>query len=354
MPPHSKFTAPARTSNADESVGHRATINDIARIAKVSKKTVSRVINRSPAVKVETRARVDAVMTELGYAPDPQARGLAFRRSFLIGLVYDNPNADLVLNAQQGVLDGMRGAGFELVVHPCKRLDKDFFSEVAAFVDRQKLYGVVLLPPISENDALVELLKGRGCRYVRIASAPVDAAAHLVVSNDRAVCAEAARHLVDLGHTRIAAITGPEGLQSGEERKAGFVEGLRACGLSLPATLSYAGADTFESGVEGGAALLKRTPRPTAIFASNDEVAAGVYQAARQLGLSIPDDVSVVGFDDSPVSSRLWPPLTTVRWPMLEMARAAARKLLDLDEAPAAASARLVIRGSTAQAPAKG
>src|SRR5215468_10982028 len=181
----------------------RATINDIARLARVSKKTVSRVINQSPYVKEETRKRVDAIMSELGYVPDPQARGLAFRRSFLIGLVYDNPNAQFVVNAQQGVLDGVRGSGFELVVHPCDRLAKDFLSEVANFVDRQKLFGVVLLPPVSENDKLVELLQERGCKYVRVGSAEIDAPDRLVMSNDRRVSGEAAKHLVALGHARI-------------------------------------------------------------------------------------------------------------------------------------------------------
>src|ERR1700754_5223107 len=100
----------------------RTTINDIARLAGGSKKTVSRVINASPNVQKETRERIQAVIAEHGYAPDPQARGLAFRRSFLIGLVYDNPNAQYIVNIQDGALDALRGSGFELVVHPCDRL----------------------------------------------------------------------------------------------------------------------------------------------------------------------------------------------------------------------------------------
>src|SRR3954463_2115832 len=103
----------------DSMGGRRATINDIARLANVSKKTVSRVINQSPFVKEATRAKIDAVIQQIGYAPDPQARGLAFRRSFLIGLIYDNPNAQYIVNIQDGVLDALRGSGFELVVHPC-------------------------------------------------------------------------------------------------------------------------------------------------------------------------------------------------------------------------------------------
>src|SRR5687767_1506233 len=141
-------------AGAAAGLGRRATINDIARLASVSKKTVSRVINQSPFVKEETRAKIDAVIREIGYQPDPQARGLAFRRSFLIGLVYDNPNAQYIVNIQDGALDALRGSGFELVVHPCDRRSEDFVPGVRRFVERQKLHGVILLPPVSEDQNL--------------------------------------------------------------------------------------------------------------------------------------------------------------------------------------------------------
>src|SRR3954466_8270024 len=117
----------------------RPTINDIARLAGVSKKTVSRVINASPYVQKETRERIEAVIAEHGYAPDPQARGLAFRRSFLIGLVYHNPNPQYVENMRRGLLDGLKGSGFELVVHPYDRASATFLDDLRGFVERQKL-----------------------------------------------------------------------------------------------------------------------------------------------------------------------------------------------------------------------
>jgi LacI family transcriptional regulator len=348
------------------SSGHRAsgeskrrpTINDIARLAGVSKKTVSRVLNNSPFVREETRLRVNALMQEMDYTPDPQARGLAFRRSFLVGMIFDNPNAQMVVTMQEGVLAGLKRSGFELVVHACDRNAPEFLQEVAAFVERQKLFGVILLPPISENDALVELLKDRNCHYVRMASAEIDQPSNLVASNDSLATAEAAKHLAQLGHTRIGFIAGPPGFRSREERRDGFVAGLRAHGIDLPARYCVDGAYTYESGIAGAEKLLRLKPRPTAIFASNDEMAAGVYHAARQLGLSIPGDLSVVGFDDTPVSRRLWPPLTTVRWPIHEMGRAAAQHLLRAagQQIPARDTsvfpAFLVERDSTASAPA--
>src|SRR6195952_4876561 len=144
----------------------RPTINDIARLAGVSKKTVSRVINASPYVQKETRERIEAVIAEHGYAPDPQARGLSFRRSFLIGLVYDNPNPQYVVNMQLGLLDGMRGSGFELVVHPCDRASPSFLDDLRSFVSRQRLYGVVLTPSVSEDERVAALLADIGCEYV--------------------------------------------------------------------------------------------------------------------------------------------------------------------------------------------
>src|SRR6201991_2283539 len=157
----------------------RPTINDIARLAGVSKKTVSRVINESPYVQKETRERIEAVIKQTGYVPDPQARGLAFRRSFLIGLVYDNPNPQYVVNMQLGLLDGMKGSGFELVVHPCNRASPTFLSDMRGFVERQRLFGVVLTPSVSEDDRAAALLAEIGCEYVRVASVSVDAPEHM-------------------------------------------------------------------------------------------------------------------------------------------------------------------------------
>lgn len=308
--------------------GRGVTINDIARIAGVSKKTVSRVLNHSPLVHEDTRARIQAVMDRYRYVPDPQARGLAFRRSFLIGLVYDNPNAQYIVNMMEGALDGLRGSDYELVVHPCDRHSTDFLSGVRRFVDRQKLRGVILLPPISENEQLVETLRNSGMAYVRVSYAMLDDPARMMVSNDRQAVAEVASYLQSLGHQRIGYITGPRGFMSTRERREGFAEALERRGLTLPDELVVEGGYTYESGFAGGEALLARTERPTAIFASNDEMAAGVYRAAHSRGLAIPRDLSVVGFDDGPIAARLMPPLTTVRLPIRDIGRLAARKLI--------------------------
>src|SRR5215510_4893653 len=160
-----KRRAPLRETPTGE---RKHTINDIARLANVSKKTVSRVINESPFVREETRARITEIIKRVGFTPDPQARALAFRRSFLIGLIYDNPNAPYVINFQEGALGGLRRLGYELVVHPSDRNSPEFLSDIKLVVARQKLDGVIILPPVSENAALADMLESIRCPYIRI------------------------------------------------------------------------------------------------------------------------------------------------------------------------------------------
>jgi LacI family transcriptional regulator len=333
----------------------KPTINDVARLAGVSKKTVSRVINRSPLLNEETRDRVEAVIRETGYVPNPQARALALRRNFLIGLVHDNPSAQTVLNVQQGILGALRDTEFEMVVRPVDRGSASMLADVRDFVSRQRPFGVILLPPISENDQLADLCRELGCRYVRMGSAQLDTPQHVVASNDREAVAEATRYLIAQGHRRIGLITGPHGFRSSRERRQGFEDALQEAGIKLPRSLIADGNYTFESGIAATQSLLDVSPRPTAIFASNDDMAAGVLLAARQRGLAVPEQLSIVGFDDQPLASRLWPPMTTVHWPMEAMGRSAALKLIadmidedhDVEE-PSMFVSTLVKRGSVA------
>ncbi len=306
----------------------KSTINDVARLAGVSKKTVSRVINRSPLLNEETRERVEKVIRELGYVPNPQARALALRRNFLIGLIHDNPNAQMVLNMQQGRLEALQGTEFEMIVRPVDRTSTMMLEDVRLFLERQRLFGVVILPPISENDALARLCDGLGCRYVRMGSAQLDDNDHMVASNDREAVREATDYLIQQGHRLIGLIEGPDGFRSARERRLGFEDALSDAGITLPRSLIARGNYTFETGVTAANRLLDLSPRPTAIFASNDEMAAGVVFAARERGIAIPDELSLIGFDDTPIAAHIWPPLTTVRWPIVSMARSAALKLV--------------------------
>jgi LacI family transcriptional regulator len=225
-------------------------------------------------------------------------------------------------------LEALQGTEFEMIVRPVDRGSPAMLDDVRHFLERQRLYGVVLLPPISENDALARLCDEVGCRYVRMGSVELDDPDHMVASNDREAVRAATAYLVKEGHRLIGLIAGPHGFRSASERRQGFEDGLADAGIRLPRSLIAEGNYTFESGIAAAEKLLDLSPRPSAIFASNDEMAAGVVHVARQRGIDVPGELSVIGFDDTPIAAHIWPPLTTVRWPIVSMARSAAHKLL--------------------------
>jgi LacI family transcriptional regulator len=330
------------------------TINDVARLAGVSKRTVSRVINNSPKVGKATRARIQEIIDDLNYSPNTQARGLAARRSYLLGMIYDNPDALYINDVQRGVLSVCREFGYELVVHPCDMKADTLTHEAVNFVNRSKLDGVIILPPISENNDLAGALAKAQVNYVRLASIPLDSAQHVVISNERSAAASMADYLLELGHRRIGYIAGPKGMKSTRERLEGFCDALEKHGCKPARDMLARGAYTFESGIKCTRVLLANPEPPTAIFASNDEMAVGVINAARDMGLSVPGDLSVAGFDDSILASRIIPSLTTIRRPVHEMARMATSKLIaTIDGRVEDASAsvimlpELVVRDST-------
>ena len=354
--PRSESPRAGRATSSDTG-RTRLTITDIARLAGVSKKTVSRVINQEPYVNKATRERIETIIAEHGYQPDPQARGLAFRRSFLVGLIHDNPNSQYVENVHLGILDALASRGYELVIRPCDRRSPTFLDDMRVFVERLRLFGVVLTPSVSEDERLAKLLESANCPYVRITCAAVDKPSRLVLTRDAHGAAAAARRLAELGHRRIAYISGPPLFRSAHERREGFIAGLAEYGLELAPELTVPGAYTYESGLARGRDLLARSDRPTAIFAGNDEMASGVYGAAHEIGLRIPEDLSIVGFDDAPIATRMWPAMTSVRLPVREMGRAAAEQLFAKPKDPAKTSTAeftpaLIERQSTAPPPA--
>ncbi len=334
----------------------KATINDVAALAGVSKKTISRIINKSPLVKDETRSLVERIIAIIDYAPDPQARGLAFRHALLVGMIYDNPNPQYVVTMQQGILDGLQQSDFALVVHPSDRTAADYIERAISFVERQKLYGVILTPSISEDEVLTAELRRVGCRFVRIASVALDTARHMLVTHDRYGALLAGSHLAELGHTRIALIAGREGFRSAIERQGGLMDALAERNLTIPQEYIVRGDYTFQSGVAAATRLLERSPRPTAIFAANDEMAAGALQALRLAGLRAPDAMSIVGYDDFQIASTVWPRLTTVFFPARTIGERAAHRLLDKGDAPgpeadASLLPHLVVRESSGPPP---
>jgi LacI family transcriptional regulator len=345
----------ASTESGKSGSKTKLTITDIARMAGVSKKTVSRVINHSGQVKEETRERIAKIVKLHGYQPDPQARALALRRSTLVALISNQPNPQYVVDIQGGILEGMKHTSYQLVIRPCDRSSPTLHDDICEIVQHQKLFGVILTPSISEDDELIGRLRQLGCPYVRIAAVSLDTPENMIETHDYVGAAEAARHIAGLGHQRIAHIRGPDTFLSASERLRGFRVGLAEFGMRVDERYLMDGGYTFESGMECGKNLLAMKQPPTAVFAGNDEMAVGVYQAVRQAGLRIPEDLSIVGFDDAPIATRIWPTLTTVRLPIVHMGRVAAQLLVSNHdrmamEPPSATSVmpRLIVRESTA------
>ncbi|APD94476.1 LacI family transcriptional regulator [Alteromonas mediterranea] len=306
----------------------RPTINDVAALAGVSKRTVSRVINGATNVGKATRERIEAVIQETGFAPDKQARGLSTSRSYLIGLIYDNPDALYIDQVQRGVLSVCSQKGYELVVHPCRYNSEGFVEDCINFVRRSNIDGVIILPPVSESKVLADTLQQKNINYVRMASVDLDDHQNIVVSDDRAALSDLARYMVSLGHKDIGIISGPQQYYSSKERLEGFIETLNGLGVDVPENRVIEGRNSFESGIECARQLLIQTPRVKAIFANNDEMAAGVLKVAHEMGITVPDQLSVAGFDDNLLAARVIPALTTVQRPVGDMAAIAARKII--------------------------
>jgi len=303
------------------------TINDVAALAGVSKRTVTRVINRSSKVKEATRIRIEKAVEELNFSPNRQARGLAASRSFLLGLVYDVPTL-FVNDIQKDILGIIEDEGYELVVHACDYPSERLTEQIIRFVRRAHLDGVLVLPPVSDIEGLGDELKKAGCSYVRVTSEVSDESSRLVVTDYVSAISDMTRHLVDLGHREIGFIAGPKTHLSSAKRYQAFVQALASKGLELADEMVVEGAYTFDSGVKAATELLSLDRPPTAIFAANDEMAFGAIKVANKLGMKIPDDLSLVSFDGTPFSNFAVPSLSTIIRPTGQMARLATQKLL--------------------------
>ncbi len=313
-----------------------ATINDVAKHAGVSMKTVSRVINNESSVRQSTYDKVQASVKALNYKPNNSARSLAGTRSYTIGFIYDNPNAYYVIDMQNGILSQCKENNFELLIHPCDHQSSDFEQELINLINHSRIAGVVLTPPFSEMPSVAKLLDKLRLPYVQIISGRDGVGGKVgthdkdssILVNDFQAAYRITQHLIELGHTCIGFLRGGDEHLSSIERLEGYQTALEEANLKVKKRLIIPGEYNFNSGVEGAKKLLSRKDKPTAIFASNDEIAAGALFAARLMGISIPDDLALVGFENSPFSRQTWPKLTTAHQPNDIIARQAANLLI--------------------------
>ena len=334
---------------------HGVTIQDVAERAGVSKKTVSRVINGEEYVAEPTAIKVRETIAEMGYVPNVSARRLASKRSHVLTLVYqaEEPPGWLT-HVIQGIVQAASARGFEVVIHPCDAGEEASQRSLQALVLRGGTDGLILLPPFGSLSDFNLALHESGLPMASIEPSDPNLPWPAATITNHEGAREMTAYLIGLGHTRIGFILGAADYSGSWERLAGYKAALASAGVAEDAALIVQGNYTFESGLEQGRVLLAMANRPTAIFASNDEMAAGVIQAAYELGLRVPDELSVVGFDDSTLACRLSPPLTTIRQPTVELAARVTEALIRRingdgeDEERIEMATSLVVRGSAA------
>lgn len=334
----------------------RVRIEDVAEAAQVSMKTVSRVLNREPNVREETRAKVMAAVERLRYVPSLSARSLAGNRSFLVALLYNNPSGNYLMEVMSGVLAACEAHDYAMLMCPLESQGAEMIADVDALVRRAQPDGLVLTPPLTDIPELIDHLREVGMPFSSIS--PRDRSEGIGVGMDETRAAyDMVMHLVSLGHRRIAHITGHAAHGASGWRLAGYRQALKDARIRYEASLVVQGKFSFDSGVRAARRLLDRADPPTAIFAANDDMAAGVISVAYERGLSVPGDVSVCGFDDIPLASQISPPLTTVQQPTREMGRLSTLGLLAAIRDPDAGTMAtipytLCVRASSGPAPA--
>ncbi len=343
----------------------RVTSFDVAKLAGVSIKTVSRVVNGEPNVRQSTREIVEKAIGELHYRPNLSARNLASHRSRLIGLVYDDPSAyeipsaGYVIRMQQGALQACRSANYELLIHPCNYREKTVTTNLKALIEQVRPAGIVLAAPLSNMAKIVRAIDETGTPFVRLSPGYQNGKQYAVATDDREASAEMTRYIASLGHKKIAYITGHPSHKAVGNRFLGYQDGLQQSSLPFSEQLVAAGDNSFGSGEIAAETLLKRKNRPTAIISANDDMAAAVIRVANRLGIDVPGQLSVAGCDDISLASQTLPRLTTIRQPLSKMAEQAAMALIHrngnneqrqrLEVVPAT----LKIRESTGPAPAE-
>jgi LacI family transcriptional regulator len=296
-------------------------ISDVAARAGVSPMTVSRVLNGEANVRPETRERVEEAIKALHYTPSLAARTLAGGEEIRIGLLHSNPSFNYLSQLLVGSLDQASRLNVQLIVEKCD--DEAEEESAVEHLIRARLDGIILTPPLSESLPVLEAIHDRSIPVVAVATGRAPDWALSVSINDHAAAYEMTRHLASLGHRRIGFIKGNPRQTASEERLQGYKDALKNAGLPLAPELIAQGLFTYRSGLDAAEQLLELADPPSAIFASNDDMAAATVAIAHRRGLDVPSDLTVCGFDDTALATTIWPELTTIRQPVFEMSRTA-------------------------------
>jgi len=307
--------------------GHAVTIDEVALLANVSPMTVSRVVNGQGKVRESTRERVMRAVRELDYTPNLAASALAAAQHTRIALIYTNPSSAYLRELLVGALRGAARTAAQLVIDSWDNFNAEAQRNAARTLAKS-VAGAILPPPLCESKAVISELTGAGVPVVAIASARFSHDISCVRIDDFRASQEITAHLIALGHTRIGYIKGHTNQTASARRFEGFQAALGEAGIPLDSGLVQQGYFTYRSGLDAAEKLLAHRKPPTAIFASNDDMAAAVISVAHRRGLDVPRDLSVVGFDDTSAATMVWPELSTIHQPIASMADSAIDILL--------------------------
>jgi LacI family transcriptional regulator len=305
-----------------------ATIHDVARHAGVSSMRVSRVINGEGNVRPTTQRLVEDSIRALHFVPNAAAKTLAGGDILRIGLLCSIPNATYVSEFLIGALERCSQVNAQLIVK--RHRPGDDLAEAAAMLIDAQLDGVILPPPVCDSHPLVQTLREAGIAVIATGSIRQGTDLPSIGIDDFAAARAMTRHLISLGHRRIGFITGRANHAATGLRLEGHRAALADAELEVEEALIAPGNFTYHSGLDAAEALLSRERPPTAIFASNDDMAAAAVAVAHRRGLDVPADLSVCGFDDTPLATTIWPELTTIRQPVAVISEEAVSMLAEI------------------------
>ncbi|AVR95935.1 LacI family DNA-binding transcriptional regulator [Pseudoduganella armeniaca] len=317
---------PGKARSADGDKPGVPTMSDVARLAGVSPMTVSRVMNGDPNVRQSTRRKVDEAVAALNYVPNQAARRLAGARAIRVGFLYSNPSAGYLSEFLVGLLNQASLHNVQLVVENCEG-ERAWEVQTRRLIDNG-VDGIILPPPLCDTPGLIDLIDSAGMPAVTVACGQPDERVGAVSIDDYQAAYDMTCHLIALGHQRIGFIVGHPNQTASGRRLAGFKAAIAAKGAESAPELLVQGMFTYRSGLDAAEILLGLEQRPTAIFASNDDMAAATVAIAHRLGLDVPGDLTVAGFDDTALATTIWPELTTVRQPITQMAETAVQFLV--------------------------
>lgn len=304
----------------------KVTIYDVADAAKVSFKSVSRALNGQPGVSKKTADRILKIADKMGYVPNPAARRLAGNRTYAIALAFSGDMDSYHVDLQLGILEACEPLRYDMIIHPCGRSAKVARENLIQFANQRRVDGLILTPPLCDDVSVISELDRLDLKYVLISPKSHDRGM-LVYFNEYQAAYDVTKLLIAMHHKRIGFIKGHPSHGSSRSRYSGYRDALEDADIPLDPLIVARGSYSFSSGKKGARKILDASPRPTAIFASDDDTAVGAIHYAHEQGIEVPDDLSIVGFDDVPIALSVYPTLTTVRQPIKTMGFEAAQIL---------------------------